>query len=184
MREATGVRVHCLHHPGEIGTAPGGLAESAVGGVGKTQLRIGRTRYRRTVYCVQGLAKGWLERSVLLIPSRERALGLLWLVRAPFCIIRSASPVANSSRPNTTGRLQAERWRSKGGWIDSRHPYPRLVDLEEIRYERVEIDVRVSKIVEGQLLPVPAIGLLAIIHQYQGWATLLTFGTQRRGFPY
>jgi hypothetical protein len=47
-------------------------------------------------------------------------------------------------------------WRNERGWIDCRHPNPGLVDLEEIRHKRVEVDVGIGKVIEGELFPVPA----------------------------
>ena len=50
---------------------------------------------------------------------------------------------------------QGRRWRNEGSWIDRRHPNPRLIYLEEIRNKRVEIDIGIGKIIEGELFPVP-----------------------------
>jgi hypothetical protein len=53
--------------------------------------------------------------------------------------------------------LYAQRcgWCDKRGRVDGRHPDPCLVDFEEICHERVEVDVGIGKVVEGELFPVP-----------------------------
>lgn len=45
--------------------------------------------------------------------------------------------------------------------IDRRHPDSGLVDLKEVRHQRIEIDIRIGKIVEGEFLPVPLAKMLA-----------------------
>lgn len=64
--------------------------------------------------------------------------------------------VAHGKCGTRTGH-EWQRWISgdKTCRIDGRHPNSRLVDLEKIRDERVEVDVRVGKVVEGKLLPIP-----------------------------
>lgn len=44
--------------------------------------------------------------------------------------------------------------------VHGRHPYPRLVNFEQIGDEGVEIDIRIGKIVESELLPVPTVQLV------------------------
>lgn len=61
----------------------------------------------------------------------------------------------DSTGSNTTRSLQTKGGACKGGGIDRGHPDSGLVDLEQICYQGVEIDVRISEIIEGQLLPVP-----------------------------
>jgi hypothetical protein len=51
--------------------------------------------------------------------------------------------------------LKPGGWCDKGSWVDCRHPDPSLVDFEKVRYQGIEVDIGVSEIVKGQLLPVP-----------------------------
>ncbi len=68
--------------------------------------------------------------------------------------VHGAGP--DGSGANAAGGLQqAERLARERGRVDGRHPDARLVDLEQVRDERVEVDVRVGEVVEGQFLPVP-----------------------------
>ena len=63
-----------------------------------------------------------------------------------------------SARAHGPGRWQTRRGAGKGGRVDGRHPDPSLIDLEQIRDERVEVDIRIREVVEGQLLPVTVAG--------------------------
>lgn len=47
--------------------------------------------------------------------------------------------------------------------IDSRHPNSGLVDLEQIGYQRVEVDIGVRKVIKGQFLPIPTTVRLATL---------------------
>ncbi len=62
----------------------------------------------------------------------------------------------------SAGGAQSRRWMNgtgrqmgKRGRVDGRHPDACLVDFEQLRHERVEVDVSFGKVIEGQLLPVP-----------------------------
>ena len=80
-----------------------------------------------------------------------------------------------TGRSDGTHRGEPERQTGERGRIDGRHPDAGLVDLEELGDERVEVDVRVGKVVEGQLLPVPA-------DDQGGRGVSLTGGSPRTGF--
>lgn len=43
----------------------------------------------------------------------------------------------------------------EGSGVDSGHPDSRLVDLKEIGDERIEVDIGVGEVVEGELLAIP-----------------------------
>lgn len=68
---------------------------------------------------------------------------------------RRATTDTDRTRPDATRRLDPKGRTGKRGWIDGRHPDSRLVDLEKVCDQGVEIDVRVGKVVERKLLPVP-----------------------------
>ena len=77
-------------------------------------------------------------------------------------------------------QLQACNRRRERGRIDSRHPDASLVDFEQIRYQGIEIDVRVGEVVEGQFLPVPGTCQHMIIQAFARH----TFEILRRESPY
>ena len=66
------------------------------------------------------------------------------------------------------GYLSLKVWqgRNEGRRVDRRHPDPSLVDLKQVCYKRIEVDICFRIIVESQLLPVP-VGAIS-----PGFATL------------
>lgn len=87
----------------------------------------------------------------------------------------------NSTWSDAARGLEAKGWTGKGGGIYSGHPNPGLVHLEEISNERIEVNVSVGEIVEGELLPVPEYSqyIVQSIYEFR-----LTFEIQRQEFPY
>ena len=68
---------------------------------------------------------------------------------------------ADGARADAAGGLETEGGGSEGGGVDGGHPDAGLVDFEEVGDERVEVDVGVGEVVEGELLPVPLVITLA-----------------------
>ena len=52
--------------------------------------------------------------------------------------------------------------RADGRSVNGRHPDAGFVNFEQVSYERVEVDIGVGKVKEGQLLPVPISGVSGI----------------------
>lgn len=103
----------------------------------------------------EGRDKGPLERSCSGGGTGKRRLLLLLLLVLPTLSTWGTSAHTDGTRSNATWRLQGQRRTGERGWVDGRHPYPSLVDLEKVGNKGVEVDVRIGKVVEGQLLPVP-----------------------------
>ena len=57
--------------------------------------------------------------------------------------------VASRSRPSS--RVCERRW------VHGRHPDASLVNLEEVSDQGIEVNIRVGKVVKGELFPIPMI---------------------------
>jgi hypothetical protein len=155
--ESWGVRVHCLQHTRYIACSPSSTTIGSVRRIRKPPCRIARSAGWRPFSRAEGRAEGRLERATSWVGVGKRTpLCLLALVAPSIGIIRAAYPPhSNNAGSHTTRCLQAKSWTSERSGIDSRHPNPRLVYLEQVCYKRVEIDIGVRKIVERQLFPIP-----------------------------
>lgn len=45
----------------------------------------------------------------------------------------------------------------EGSWVHGRHPDTSLVNLEKVGDQRIEVNIRVGKVVKGELFPIPVI---------------------------
>ena len=70
-------------------------------------------------------------------------------------VVCPAIVLVTTIRLLAVGLRASGRWRHKRGRVDGRHPDSRLIDLEQVRHERIKIDVRIRKVVKSKFLPVP-----------------------------
>ena len=158
LREGSGICIQVLHHSRCIwqgagkrpGQATGGSRSAAKGAivvVGIVWNWVGRTRHDVSIRR-EGSRKRGLSTTTCLAGTD---VGRLVLLLCVWTAVRRRRSSVDSHRPRTdaTRCLQSKCWAGEGRGVDCRHPDARLVDLEEIRDERVEIDVRVGEVVEG-----------------------------------
>ena len=112
----------------------------------------------------EGLVERGLEGTSTSTAAGEGCLLFLLLVGPALIVSRpvaaaaaAASSEPDSARADAARCLQTQCRTRKGSGVDSRHPDARLVDLEEVCDQRVEVDVGVGEVVECQFLPIPGV---------------------------
>lgn len=112
-------------------------------------LSEGLVRFRvSTAQQPQWIRNGISTSSIHTIPNRAKAPVFL-LVGTIGLDVLAVSEAIRRLQPGRRGCNKRRR-------VDGRHPDASFVDFEKIGHERVEVDVRIRKVVEGQLLPIPA----------------------------
>ena len=181
--EAARISVKSWHHAGRVRHGPWlcSVSECSVRVVGVGGCRIGRRWGGRTVDRIGVWERGRQTTSAGLVGCGVGGWGL-WLRVLATVSSRRSTADPNSARTNSTWRLQTEGWVGERSRVDGRHPDARLVNLEEIGDQGVEVDVRIGKVVKRQFLPVPASRPLAK-RPCCRYHTSLTFGTRRPESP-
>ena len=122
---------------------------AVTGGVRRERILLHSARESQTL----GLARSLAERRVRVhVGIAKHGVRCTTSV-----IVGPITTVASAVRSVTQGiRLHAGVGRGdERGGVDGRHPDSGLVDLEQVCDQRVEVDVRVREVVEGEFLPVP-----------------------------
>lgn len=104
--------------------------------------------------CERGAKHAWVGHS--LVANISTVSSAVWTTVRLVAALSVRRILTVEWIAHCTRALQASSWRChEGSRVNCGHPDSGLVDLEQVRDQRIEVDVRVREVVEGKLLPVP-----------------------------